>query len=169
MFQTNGAWGKPQILPGTSQLSQAEIEQISCPAAGQCTVLGQTSSQSPGHDTLQPFVAVQKNGTWHNAQRIAGTGNDNLRVTYSLSCATAGNCVIGGAIPARGGWHAAFAAEVNGRWGRARVLPGVFALDQGRYSQIDVVSCAALLRCTAVGFFVANKDGTSLPLATVQR
>ena len=115
-----------------------------------------------------PFVSVQTNGTWHNAQRIAGTGYKNLNVTFSLSCPTAGNCVLGGSIPARGGWHAAFAAEVKGIWGPARLLPGVLALDQARhYSQIDAVSCAALNRCTAVGYFY-DKNGR-VPLATTQR
>ena len=165
--QTNGTWGTPQLLPGAAQLNGAGVEQIICPAAGQCTVLGQTYTASPGHYTQQPFVVVQQNGIWHNAQRITGTGNKNLSVTFSLSCPTAGNCVLGGSIPARGGWHAAFAAEAIYHWGPARVLPGVLALDQGRYSQINVVSCAARHRCTAVGFFT-TKNGASRLLATAQ-
>lgn len=167
--QTNGIWGTPQLLPGTAQLNGPEVEQIRCPAAGQCTVLGQTTTFSPGHDTLQPFVVVQKNGTWQNAQRIAGTGNGNLSATFSLSCPTAGNCALGGTIPAHGGWQAAFAAEENSTWGRARLLPGVLALDHGRSSRIEAVSCPVLHRCIAVGTFLDKKGTDGLPLATIQR
>jgi len=164
--QTNGTWGKPQLVPGTPQLDQngggAEIRQVICPAAGQCTVLG--VSFTPESDVATPFVAVQKNGIWRTFQRIAGNPSSDA----SLSCSTGDNCVLGTSIAVRRHIHAAFAAEVNGRWGRATLLTGVRALGTGYGSQIDAVSCPALFRCTAVGTFY-GRNGYRWPLATVQR
>lgn len=147
-------------LPGTSQSGGGGIDQVDCPAVGACTALVSFVINREA----EPSVSTEKNGTWRNPQAIitaAGTvpGTD----VGFLSCSAVGSCVLVGAIARRYELQAAAAAEVNGRWGRDILLPGILAVDHGQESQIEAVSCPARSRCTAVGSF-----GTHL-FVTTQR
>ena len=146
--KTHGTWGTAESVPGTLRLGGG-IDQLDCPAAGACSAAG---SFYVGQQA-QPFVSTEENGTWHKAQTITGAGPGPSPALDSLSCRAAGSCVLAGAIAAPGGIQAATAAQVNGRWGPARVLPGVRTLDRGQNSAIDAVFCPARSRCTAVGSF----------------
>jgi hypothetical protein len=151
--QRHGAWGTAAFLPGTLKLGTG-IGQLDCPAVGACSAAGVFEAGLAG---VQPFVSTEQNGTWHNAQTITGVAPGPYPSLHSLSCRAAGNCVLAGSIPvpggAPGGVQAATAAQVNGHWGPARVLPGVRTLDQGHDSEIVVVFCPPRSRCTAVGRF----------------
>ncbi len=147
--ETHGTWGTAESLPGTLKL-EAGIDQLDSPAAGACSAAGLSGV---GRGLVQPFVSTEKNGTWRTAQTITGAGPGPSPALGSLSCAAAGNCVLAGAIGVRGGIQAASAVQVNGRWGPARVLRGMLALDRRHDSTIDAVSCPARSRCTAVGSF----------------
>ncbi len=43
--------------------------------------------------------------------------------------------------------------QVRGRWGTARVIPGLAALDTGRNAAITSVSCDAAGNCSAGGHY----------------
>jgi hypothetical protein len=146
--ERHGTWGTAASLPGTLKLGGG-IGQLDCPAAGACSAAGLFYAGQQ----VQPFVSTEQNGTWRSALTITGAGPGPSPALDSLSCRAAGNCVLAGAIAAPGGIQAATAAQVNGRWGPARVLPGVRVLDRGKDSAIDAVSCPARSRCTAVGSF----------------
>jgi hypothetical protein len=145
--ETHGTWGTAESLPGTSKLGSG-IDQLDCPAVGACSALGTFVV----HREAQPFVSTEKNGTWHDPQTITGAGPGSTEFD-TLTCPAVGSCVFAGAIVVRGEAQAAFAAQLNGRWGPARILRGIRALDHGEASSIEAVSCPARSRCTAVGSF----------------
>ena len=69
---------------------------MSCTSAGNCLAGG---SYGDRHGHTQVFVASQRNGAWQNAIEIPGTGRINRGgqiVLTSLSCASAGDCAVGG-------------------------------------------------------------------------
>ena len=148
--EAHGTWGTAEPLPGTSELGGG-IDQLDCRAAGACSAAG--FFYAGQQQQAQPFVSTETNGTWHKAQAITGAGPGPFPILGWLSCAAAGNCVLAGAIVVPGGIQAATAAQVNGRWGPARVLRGVRILDRGHDSAIGSLSCPARSRCTAVGSF----------------
>lgn len=74
LTETNGTWGKAQVLPGSLTLNKSQpagSEALSCGAAGYCTTGG--VYDTPG-GRLALFLATQKNGTWGKAERVPGTG-----------------------------------------------------------------------------------------------
>jgi hypothetical protein len=162
--ETHGTWSMAQTLPGTSTPGGG-IDQLDCPAAGACSAAG---SFELDHGVTQPFVVSEKNGTWHTAQTITGAG-PGRSVLDSLSCDASGNCVLAGEIVVNGEFQAASAAQVDGRWGPATMLRGIRALDHGKESTIDAVSCPPRSRCTAVGSFSFGSSGIAHLFVTAQR
>lgn len=147
--ESHGTWGTAQTLPGTSQPGAGGISQLDCTAAGACSAAGDFVVPHKPEDLAEPFVSVEKNGTWHTAQTVAGARPGSA--LDWLSCAAAGNCVLAGGIVFHGQIQAGSAAQVNGRWGPAGILDGIRALDHGQPAQIEAVSCPARSGCTAVG------------------
>jgi hypothetical protein len=65
---------------------------VSCGSAGNCSAGGWYTDSS---DLVQPFVASEVNGTWHNAVKVPGIATLNRggdAVINSMSCGPAGNC-----------------------------------------------------------------------------
>jgi hypothetical protein len=67
-----------------------------------------------GSSHYQAFVASERNGTWHAATELPGTGTlnkgDGARVA-SVSCAPAGSCGAGGSCTDGSGHYQAFVAS----------------------------------------------------------
>ena len=155
--EVHGRWGTARSLPGTFKFRYG-IGQLACTAAGECSAVGSVPPDQGG----QALVSTETNGTWHSVQIITAASPGPAPLALgSLSC-NAGGCVLAGDIVVRGGAQAAAAVQVNGRWGPARILPGVSA-----GSGIAVVSCPARSRCTAVGFLGEFSSGHLF--AVVQR
>jgi hypothetical protein len=73
----------------------------------------------------------------------------------SVSCASAGNCGVGGFyIDGSGHGQAFVAVERNGRWGRAVEVPGSGALNAGGPAGVNSVSCPSAGNCAAGGLYV---------------
>ena len=95
--ELNGAWGKPQTIPGAARLNpteQGEIAALSCTAIGQCAAGG-------GINGRHAFVVTQTRGVWGKAQLVPGIiklesgGASNLT---TLACWRAQHCVGGGYV-----------------------------------------------------------------------
>jgi hypothetical protein len=69
----------------------------------------------------------------------------------SVSCATAGNCAVGGYYNAD--FQAFVASEQNGTWKTAIKVPGTGALNIGRWAGVTSVSCASPGNCLAGGYY----------------
>ena len=103
--ETRGAWGSPVQIPGLAALDTAGLgsaNQVSCPSVGNCAVAGDYGTGSADSPVMHEFVASEANGAWRGALPVPGldaladvAGGNEAMIT-SLSCASAGNCAIGG-------------------------------------------------------------------------
>jgi hypothetical protein len=128
--EKNGTWGRAEEIPGTAALNRggnAEVNSVSCGSAGNCSVGGVYSTINM-HD--QAFVVSEKNGVWGKAEQVPGTAVLNKGKSAqvnSVSCASAGNCSVGGYYHSRkfdACLGAFVVSEKNGRWGKAEQVPG---------------------------------------------
>jgi hypothetical protein len=131
----------------------------------------------------RPAAAAAAPG-WGTAQGLAGApagDEDGAASGAALSCSSPGNCAVAGNYGGLAGGFspAAFVADQrNGTWGRAIEVPGLAALNVGKMSGLNSLSCASAGNCTAGGdyspggtdagraspaldaFAVTEKDGT---------
>jgi hypothetical protein len=113
----------------------------------------------------QPAAAVAgepAGSSWGRVIEVPGLaslirGNGGGAQVSALSCASAGNCVAGGYYRDRGE-QGFVVTERHGRWGRATGVPGLAALNQGRYADVGTVSCVPGGSC-AMGGTYAESDG----------
>jgi hypothetical protein len=128
---------------------------VSCAAPGDCSAGGYYAA---GSGSFQVFVAVEKRGTWGQAQEVPGSAALNkggdAQIT-SVSCAAPGDCSAGGWYEnLRGGQQALVVSERGGIWGRAEEVPGSGALNTGGDAQVESVSCGSAGNCSAGGFYM---------------
>jgi hypothetical protein len=159
--ERNGRWGQAIQIPGLAALNQgrgAEVYWVSCGAANSCVAGGDYTGS---RDEQQGFVDTERNGRWGQAIEVPGLGALNKGGSadvYSVSCASAGNCLIGGSYTAHG-QHAFLAAEQNGQWGQAVVVPGLAAVNTGDYANVESVSCPSAGNCAVGGFYRDGRGG----------
>jgi hypothetical protein len=127
----------------------AEVNSVACAAPGDCAAGGDylDSSQHP-----QRFVAVESGGVWGTAIDVPGPVSKGE--VDSVSCASAGNCVAGGAYSNRPQRAQGFlAVDTSGAWSAAIEVPGLGALNEGEYAEVLSVSCAPAGTCAAGGYY----------------
>ena len=170
----NGRWGKAEQVPGIAALNtggQAQITSLSCASPGNCSAGGLYSTFGSGNfPPLQAFVVSQHNGRWGNAEQVPGTAALNAggraQVT-SVSCASPGNCSVGGNYTDRLGREQAFVvSQTNGAWGKAKKVPGLAVL--GTIGHLNSVSCASAGNCSAGGYYI-HPAGHEQAFAVSQR
>jgi hypothetical protein len=154
--EKNGVWGPAAEVPGLGALNQggrARAGTVSCASAGNCTAGGYyTDSSFAG----QGFVVSELNGVWGPAAGVPGLealndGTDQPEaLVSSVSCATPGNCLAGGAYGGPYSW-AFTASEKNGAWGKATSVPGLQAIVTGRWAEVGPVSCVSPGNCVLAG------------------
>ncbi len=156
--QVNGSWHTAIQVPGTGTLNTGGgswIYEMSCGSAGNCTVVGSYFTSY-----WHAFVASEVNGTWHNGFQVPGTGTLNTghdAYATTVSCASAGNCAVGGTYTDSAGHMQAFvASQVNGAWRAAIEVPGTAALNTGGQATISSVSCPAAGICDAGGRYTGS-------------
>jgi hypothetical protein len=154
--EVDGVWGDAMAVPGLANLNtggDADVGSVSCPSVGNCAATG-SYNDSSNHS--QAFVASEVDGSWGDAIEIPGTAALNVGGSAggSVSCASAGNCAIGGVYEdASRDIHAFLADEVDGTWSDAIQVPGLAALDTGDESQVESVSCPSAGNCSAGGSY----------------
>jgi len=157
--ERNGTWRTAIEVPGTAALNKggiATVVSVSCASAGNCAAGGDYTDRSRNE---QAFVATERNGTWRTAIEVPGTGalnkGGNANVS-SVSCASAGDCAVGGSYMDRSGHLQAFvASERNGTWRTAIEVPGTGAHPEraGGGASVSSVSCASPGNCAAGGSY----------------
>jgi uncharacterized protein CbrC (UPF0167 family) len=167
---SSGTWGTAEEVPGTAALNkggEAGINEVSCGAAGSCSVGGWYADRS---DAEQAFVAGETNGTWGAAREVPGTAALNVgggAQVYSVSCASAGNCSAAGQYTDRSDGSQAFVAgETNGTWRTAREVPGTAALNKGGSAAIYSLSCASAGDCSAGGWYAESSGARQALVVT---
>jgi hypothetical protein len=160
--ETNGSWGNAIEVPGSATLNSgggANTSSVSCATAGNCTAGG---TYTDGSGNTQAFVVSETNGSWGNAIEVPGSATLNSggrASTFSVSCATAGNCTAGGYYTDGSAHQQSFVVdETNGSWGNAIEVPGSATLNTGTYAGVNSVSCATAGNCTAGGFYTDGSE-----------
>jgi hypothetical protein len=86
---------------------------------------------------------------------VPGTGDLNKEEdaeVWAVSCASVGNCAMGGLYTdANFNFQAFVASETKGTWSRAVGVPGMAGLNKGGLAAVSAISCPATGACTAVG------------------
>jgi hypothetical protein len=111
----------------------------------------------------QPAGGLVAGSSWGKVTGVPGLdalvrGNGGGAQVSSGSCSSAGNCSAGGHYWDRGE-QAFVAVERNGRWGKATGVPGLAALNQGRYASVYALSCAPAGGCAAGGEYTPEAYG----------
>jgi hypothetical protein len=153
--EQNGIWGSAIEVPGLAALNtggQAEVESVSCGAAGDCAAGGYF------YDSLgrqQGFVASDQSGTWGNANSVPALAalSSGFAEVESVSCGLAGDCAAGGFYYDRHGQQGFVVSELNGSWGKAIEVPGLAALNADGSAQVTSVSCGPTGGCAAAGSY----------------
>lgn len=161
--------------------------------AGAC-LLAATAACAPARVVVagNPAGAVRLGGAgtsgggWGNAELVRGLASlDKAGLPHvgGISCASPGNCVVGGfydlsAVGYAEPTRAFVAGEMRGTWGVARQVPGLARLDKGPDSGVGyvsclsagsctgTVSCASAGNCTVVGWYRPVPDRLVGPLAS---
>jgi hypothetical protein len=150
--ETNGSWGAASALPGTAGSGAiSTVSAVSCATRDACVAAGTVSMGG----VTKPFVSDERGGVWGAAQGLPGLDDRNLGRTAaieSLSCASPGNCAVGGfyADQTRA-THAFVATEKDGTWGQVLPLVPDAALGAVRVSQVTQMSCPSPGDCAAAG------------------
>ena len=137
---------------------------MSCTATGNCAAGGSYRDRGRHY---QGFVAVERYGRWRRAIEVPGLAALNKGGAAGVgpvSCASPGNCAVGGSYRDRHRNDQGFVAvERHGRWNRAIEVPGLGALDKGNEGGAGVTSvgCGSAGDCAAGGFYandVVSRD-----------
>jgi hypothetical protein len=136
---TPGAAGAPAVAAGAVRAAGSWGRPIEPGAAG------------------GPAAAVRAAGSWGRAIEVPGLGALNKgrnAGVLSVSCSSPGNCAAGGFYTDGGRHQQGFVVgERNGRWGQAVEVPGLGALNKGRWAEVLSVSCASPGSCAAGGYY----------------
>jgi hypothetical protein len=149
----DGRWGKAAEVGQSSQ--NVQVVSVSCAPGGYCAA-GGLSGDSLG------FVVTERGGRWGNAQvppGLAALNTGGNAAVVSVSCPSAGNCAAGGfyqtdVMDADDGnpVEPFVVSQARGRWGSAKEIPGIEALNLGWDSSVVSLSCPSAGNCGAGGF-----------------
>ena len=158
-----------ESLAATSALpNDGHVNIISCASPGNCAAIGDVIS---GNSVL-PFVANEKKGTWGKEQKVPGLsalpGGVKGAAIVDVSCASAGNCSAGGFYEPRSRLsdnppaRAIVVTEKRGVWGKVQRVTGLPGGSDPSQS-VGMMSCSSACNCTATGSFqiLADADAGS--------
>jgi Fibronectin type III domain len=146
-------WSSPIAVPGLTALDAGNVlfgAFVSCTSDEDCTAAG---DYEDGGGANQVWVDDEVDGTWGQAMSLPRLDMLNTSGSASvngLSCASDGNCAIGGYFENGLGTQAFLDTEKNGSWQNAVEVPGVTSL--GETSDVRAVSCASAGNCALTGW-----------------
>jgi hypothetical protein len=140
------------------------VDDISCTAPGDCTAAGVYQQVIDYEYVFEGFFMDQRGGVWGPAAPIPGLlalNTGGYATIAALSCASPGNCLVGGSYDDKHNNEYAFTAgERGGKWGRAQEVPGTAIPGAGGYvtASVTSVSCASPGNCVAGGSYDESSD-----------
>lgn len=153
--EVNGVWHKAITLDVTG-LADVEVSAVSCAAPGNCSAGGiySTVGSSAGLDGT--FVVNEVNGSWQDPIDVPGKSIFIYGAwVQSMSCASAGNCAVGGwYLDGADQFQPFVDSEVNGTWQSYLTVPGAAAPPGTPGAQVAALSCPQPGNCTVAGNFV---------------
>ncbi len=169
--EVGGVWHPAIKVPGLAALDQyasTGLDAVSCSSAGNCAVAGTYYLRQ----TYPTYVADETDGKWSGARELAGQKAAGLApgglieaIPQTISCESAGDCILGGYLSDGGQYSTAYLAEEKGgAWGSAEQVPGLSALNEGSSALIDAASCSSAGNCSVGGTY---SDANTAPQAFV--
>ncbi|MDE3106886.1 MAG: hypothetical protein KGJ42_01855 [Acidobacteriota bacterium] len=155
--EINGTWqhGQALALPGNaSAYAGAALSGLTCTSAGNCVSVGVYNTVA---GTVEGLVVNEVNGTWQRGRELVAPVDAaaNPQIFFygfsEVSCASAGNCAVGGQYrDQRGDYQGLLVNEVNGTWQRASsvALPAG-ATQAGKNGGVVAVTCPVKGSCRA--------------------
>jgi len=152
--ETAGVWSTPTEIPGrpAGDGFSDRFLGVSCPGAGQCTAVGQSSAAASN----DPIYATETNGVWGALAVIPG--NDSSGSLAGVTCYSIVDCTAVGSI-GFGMTEPGWTTETNGVWS----IPISIAGTPGGRGAFSGVSCDNPTDCTAVGM-----DGNDQPIVATE-
>ena len=160
---THGTWGKPAAIPGLEAAlgNSADVERVSCPAAGDCLVVGDYVSGASF--AMRGYVQEELAGKWGKPTPIPGLAAlDTAGETFitGATCTAPGYCTVTGSYGT--GSPSAASTTENGfvvdevahKWGTAIPIPGLAALNVGGMAMADSLACPSPKNCTIEGVYL---------------
>jgi hypothetical protein len=174
--EINGTWQKAQALtlPGNaSAYAGASLSGLTCTSVGNCVAAGVYNTVT---GDLEGLLADEVNGTWQRGRELVAPVDAavNPRIFFygfgEVSCASAGNCALGGQYrDQRGNYQGLLADEVNGMWQRAQSValpPG--ATRAGKNGGVVAVTCPKKGSCRAgAAYLDANANYQAMTLSQI--
>jgi hypothetical protein len=167
--ERHGRWGDAEAVPGLSALNtrgDAELAGVSCASPGNCVAAGTYFGQAG----LAGYVAVQKSWRWGKAENIPGLSALNIggdASVRSVSCASPGNCAVGGSYRDGSDLSQAFLVALsNWHWASATEVPGTATLNAGGSAQLTAMSCRKAGNCSAAGNYRPSSTTASVFVIT---
>src|SRR5215469_1174647 len=164
--ENNGTWGTPQPVPGLASLpsgdAYANLDAVSCPAAGSCTASGDYG----GNGFIGwPFVVSEAGSAWGNAAALHGTlsgGNS------SVSCPDASDCaVVVTAATVQSGTALYTVDEAHGTWEQGQLLSVPSSTQVINAAGTPLIGCSSAGHCVIVGDMEGTSSAT-LPFAAAE-
>ena len=137
----------PDALPGRTSTG---LSSVSCTSAGNCSAVGEYTSNSPGGGGL---LLTETGGSWSAGVEATLPANASF-AEPSVSCASAGNCTAA----TRGG---VLLTETAGKWGSGVVAPVPADASPPKMARLTSISCPTADGCTAVGAYTSVVAGAS--------
>ena len=163
--EVGGVWGGATAIPFPTDSPYAGIESVSCPAAGDCAVVGHYEDGA-GDD--RAFRAESSGGAWSPAvelptPRTAEESPYHLVGMSFLDCPAVGSCAAVG----HSFWRGVGALEEGGHWGDGgwvRLPANAQSEEAGGFESL---SCGSHGSCAAVGEYTDSEGmGRAMVLDT---
>jgi hypothetical protein len=166
---SDGRWHRARAIgsPASADANPAaHFSAVSCPRAAYCTAVGAYRTKDLDDEVM---AATDVRGRWKRATQIRLPANASVQPDaelYSVSCASARNCIATGSYgSSRARMDALIATFTRGRWRRAAAftkLPAG-AGRAGQFASMNGISCGAH-SCAAAGSY---RDAQGVTLAMV--
>ena len=170
--QTNGTWAKSEPATFDDGIQNATpdaygrtlFNTISCPSAGNCVAAGSFTNFANGYEA---FTQTQTDGIWAKAVPASfdsGVQGSSARGYFqSVSCPSAGNCVVAGKFENAARQTEAFTqSQTGGVWAKpepATFEDGIQNATSNAETEFYSVSCSSVGNCVAAGSFINTADG----------
>jgi hypothetical protein len=160
---SGSTWGSVEEIPGLAALvnngggfNPAQVNAVGCSTLGNCVAVGYYDPPIASGIGL-PFVATEVNGTWDNAQPVAGLPTLAAGSTASLtqvSCGAPDFCTAVGSYTDTA-LHHFVVTETGGTWG-APVTLDASGLGSVVSLTVNRLSCPETGECTIIGSYTPS-------------
>jgi hypothetical protein len=147
--QSGTNWVQQMVVPS----SGGTLRGVSCPTASVCTTVGETRDRS-ATGTPTPLAERWNGSSWTTESVPMPSGSTNPSL-FSVACPTTTSCVAVGTVYGSNGGRPLIEQWNGSTWNIAS-----FSAPAAAYSTLSHVACSGAGACTAVGYYLANSNGS---------